>query len=164
VLPSFGCIRALFFTHNTPFSYSPHVFSVLHAVSTMSDYEDFEDDFDRVSIGPPPSDVYSSRGAHEKDFVDIGSQRMPRPPLRSRPQMDFSGQQIPAETDHGFTIPPVPRRPPSHLSGSTLRTNLNHPAAAFYSHKQYSSYELPPDLPSEVLASLMVAQLYQNPN
>ena len=139
---------------------------VLSAIATMSDFEDFQEDFDRVSLGPSPSedmDVYSSRGARQKDLVNVGSQRMP-PPLRSRPHIDFSGQHFSTSTDvgHGFTLPSVTRRPPSHLSGSTLHTGLNHPMASFYPQKQYSPYDLPPDLPPEVLESLAVAQLYQN--
>ena len=131
----------------------------------MSDYEDFQDEFDRVSLGPSlpeDVDVYSSRGARNNDPVNVGSQRMP-PPLRSRPHIDFSGQQFSSEVGRGFALPPVPRRQPSHLSGSTLHSSLNHPTASIYSQKQYSSYELPPDLSPEVLASLTMAQLYQNP-
>ena len=138
---------------------------VVYTVATMSDYKDFQDEFDRVSLGPSlpeDVDVYSSRGARNKDSVNVGSRRMP-PPLRSRPHIDFSGQQLSSEVGLGFALPPVPHRPPSHMSGSTLHSSRNHPTASIYSQKQYSSYDLPPDLPPEVLASLMMAQLYQNP-
>ena len=108
-------------------------------------------------------DVYSSCGTWQKDLVNVGSQHMP-PPLQSRPHMDFSGQHFSTSTDigHGFILPSVSHHPPSHLSGSSLHTSLNHPMTSFYPQKQYSPYKLPPDLPPEVLESLMVAQLHQN--
>jgi hypothetical protein len=52
--------------------------------------------------------------------ADLGSQCMPKPPLRSRPNIDFSGQQFTTKTDCGFSMPLAPHHPPTQLLGSAV--------------------------------------------
>jgi hypothetical protein len=146
---------------NTHFFFSVFTFFHLIIFAHMSDLDDYDGDCDQVSHIPPRPPSVSSFGSDDV----VRSQRMLRPPLRSRPNIDFP-HHFAAETGHGFSVPSASRHPPfhSHMSSSTLRSSLNPPAPTF-PQKPQSFYDtlLAPDLPPEVLAALSDTQLYHNP-
>ena len=159
VLYSFGRFVFLFSSarfHSPPF-YAPTLLPLL----IMSDFGDYEDG-DQSVVGPLPSESLNNWNE------DVFSQRMPRPPQAPPRPWPPIGRQLANESDLGYSLPMNARYPPSHMSGSTLRgvgSSFNPPRASLFSHtdKPSFSYESAIDLPSEVLESLTVAQLYQNP-
>ena len=150
---------SFFFFFRTPSFYAPTLLPLL----IMSDFGDYEDG-DQSVFGPPPSESLNNWNE------DVFSQRMPRPPqapLRPWPPI---GRRLATDSDLGYSLPMNAHYPPSHMSGSTLRgvgSSLNPPRAPLFSHsdnmKPSFSYESAINIPSEVLESLTVAQLYQNP-
>jgi hypothetical protein len=139
----------------------------------LSNYKYCDDDFNPNGLGfqlPPKSyDLAFDLDKDDKPAVD--TQSMPRPPLRSKHGMYFSGHhsavQSAVGSDFGFPVPAAQSahfRPPapSHMLGSTLRSSLDPSMAHSFSRKTYSPIE-PPNLPSDVIAALSDAQLYLNP-
>ena len=118
-----------------------------------------DEDFDLPTPPRPlnePKDFFFDSDSDERT---ADSQPMSRPPLRSRPAIDFSGQHSTVLTNPSFPAPP---RPPSHMSGSTLRSRLN----PLYYHKTIPSGHSDsfPTLSPEIIASLTVDELYHNPH
>ncbi|KAF8266967.1 hypothetical protein EI94DRAFT_1731693 [Lactarius quietus] len=170
----------------------------------LSDSDSDSDSFIRAGSAaePLPRKYTDSVFDLEEDDEYVGTQPVPKPPLRSRPATDFSDRRfsgvgtdfgIPPASDFperflgvgtDFGVPPamdfperfsgvgtdfgVPTaahrpRPPSHMSGSTLNSGIIPSTAHSYSHKTYTPTNPPAGLSSEAIASLSLAQLYQNP-
>ena len=101
----FSSQRALFFFLTLTFLW---LFS-----ASMSDYSSFTDDFDKISFDRPSPQSNVVPGLGIEDMV---SQRKSRPPLRSRPDIDFSRSSS-SGSDVGIY---APTRQPSNMSGSML--------------------------------------------
>ena len=154
------------------FSYPPHLPSVFFFFSPLvhSDQE-FDDDNADCLYSQPPSESQSG-SVLNLDYdngcaVDTQStQHMPRPPLRSKPTMYFSGHHLAIGSKFGFSqstssFCPHPHAP-SHMSGSTLCSTFDPSITQPYTRKAYSPIN-PPDLPADILEALSESQLYQNP-
>jgi hypothetical protein len=125
----------------------------------MSDFEDYDDDFDEPPLGLLSSKPYTVFDPDEDERSE--PLRLPGPPpLRSRGQIDFS--RYSAVGAPSFSGSMVSRRPSSHMSGSTLRSSLN-PTAYLHSRKTYPLADSSSLLP-EVIASLTEVQLLHNPH
>ena len=154
------------------FSYPPHLLSVFFFFSPpMHSDQDFDDDdADCLYSQPPPESQSGSVLNLDYDdgrAVDTQStQHMPRPPLRSKPAMYFSGHHSAVGSEFGFSQSTSSFRPhphaPSHMSGSTLRSTFDPSITQPYTRKAYSPIN-PPDLPADILEALSESQLYQNP-
>jgi hypothetical protein len=109
----------------------------------LSNYEYCDDDFNPNGLGfqlPPKSyDLAFDLDKDDKPAVD--TQSMPRPPLRSKHGMYFSGHhsavQSAVGSDFGFPVPAAQSahfRPPapSHMLGSTLRSSLDPSIVTFF--------------------------------
>ena len=110
------------------------------------------DDLDQGASGPPSPSLpplgFDTDESHFGEF-SVDTLRVPRPFLRSRPAMDFSGQH-----------PSLPSsRPPSHMSGSTLHSTSN-PSFA----RKAVSNNFYPQFSPEAIATLTVSELYHNPH
>ncbi|KAI9437506.1 hypothetical protein H4582DRAFT_2057868 [Lactarius indigo] len=126
--------------------------------------DNFEDIFNRSLSPPGHTDTdFHFDYEDEDNFEDfMGTQHTPRPPLRSRPPIDFTG------AGRFSTIKPHPNlpafnattRPPSHMSDTTLHSSLGYSAAHTFPHKTSSS----PGLSSDAIATLTVAKLCYNPH
>ena len=133
--------------------------------------QELDDDLDLgVLRSQPPPESYQG-SAHsvfnlDDEDEDVDAQHMPRPPLRSKPAMYFSGHRSAATSEFGFSASAAgfhPRPPaPSHMSGSTLRSSLDHSITHSYPRKGYSAID-PLDLPADIIAALNESQLYLNP-
>ena len=124
----------------------------------MSNNSGFDDDFDQIGFGCPPSS--QSNTGFGPGSEDVVSQRKLRPPLRSRPDIDFSRYST-TGSNIGF-YPPT--RQTSHMSGSTLGSGLNPSAVPFPSYKPHFPTDSPLIVPPNVVALLSVAQLFHNPH
>ncbi|KAI9430019.1 hypothetical protein H4582DRAFT_2064265 [Lactarius indigo] len=126
--------------------------------------DDFEDVFNRSLSPPGHTDTdFCFDYEDEDNFEDfMGTQHAPRPPLRSRPPINFTG------AGHFSTIKPHPNlpafnattRPPSHMSDTTLHSSLGYSAAHTFPHKM----SLSPGPSSDAIATLTVAELCYNPH
>jgi hypothetical protein len=128
----------------------------------MSDFEDYDDDFDQAGYGPLSSKPYTVFDPDELED-ERSSLRLPGPgppPLRSRGPIDFSGQHL-AVGAPSFS---GSRRPSSHMSGSTLHSSLNPSTAYLYSRKTYLPIDPSPIFLPEAIASLTEVQLHHNPH
>lgn len=139
-----------------------HFFSSQRALfvsfASMSEYSSFDDDLDQIGFRRPPS--IGSNAVSRLGSEDVDSQCKSRPPLRSRPDIDFSRYSTTGR-DLGFHSL---ARQTSYVSGSTLGSGVDPSGAPFSSHKPYFSTDSPPVLPSEIVALLPVSQLFQNPH
>ena len=139
-----------------------HFFSSQHALfvsfASMSEHSSFDDDLDQIGFRRPPS--IGSNAVSRLGSEDVDSQCKSRPPLRSRPDIDFSRYSTTGR-DLGFHSL---ARQTSYVSGSTLGSGVDPSGTPFSSHKPYFSTDSPPVLPSEIVALLPVSQLFQNPH
>jgi hypothetical protein len=110
--------------------------------------DDFDElsGFDEGTFGPPSQNHFpplnSSSASEDLDFDDytMFTEHAPKPQLRSRPPINFSGLHAAASQ--------------SHMSGSTLHS----------CRKAYSSLDLLPKFSPEAIASLSVLDLKHNPH
>ncbi|KAH9013656.1 hypothetical protein EDB85DRAFT_2158039 [Lactarius pseudohatsudake] len=126
-------------------------------------HDDFEDDvFNRDNL-PPPGLRLDSRFDYDEDEDEhddfVGTQHAPRPPLRSRPPINFAGAGW-YSANTGVPAFSAATRPPSHMSDATLHSGLGHLAPHTFLYKTSSSPRPSPD----VIASLNVAELCYNPH
>ncbi len=93
------------------------------------------------------------------DYI-VGTQRMPRHQLRSRPPIDFDdARHSTVSTNVGLPAFTAATHPLSRMSGSTLHSGLGREAAHSFPHK------MPSSRPSvDVIASLTVSELCSNPH
>ena len=124
----------------------------------MSNYSSFDDDLDQIGFRCPPSS--RSNAVSRLGSEDVDSQCKSRPPLRSRPDIDFSRYSTTGR-DLGSNSLACQT---SYMSGSTLGSGVDPSAATFSSHKPYFSTDSTPVLSSELVALLPVSQLFQNPH
>ncbi|KAI9441585.1 hypothetical protein H4582DRAFT_2073751 [Lactarius indigo] len=139
----------------------------------MSDFEnlddDFDDDFDLIDDTPPglfPPDSGSVPNGDDEDDNGLGIQYMPKPPLRSRPLIDFSARRSTVDTDLDFSAAAAFPPPRSHMSGSTLRSSLHPSTAPSFSRKtSLGSAPLARQLrlPPDAIAALTDSELLHNP-
>ncbi|KAI9446255.1 hypothetical protein H4582DRAFT_2069590 [Lactarius indigo] len=114
-----------------------------------SDFENFDDNFDDnfdlIDDTPPglfPPDSGSVPNGDDEDDNGLGIQYMPKPPLRSRPPIDFSTRRSTVDTDLDFSAAAAFPPPCSHMSGSTLRSSLHPSTAPSFSRKTSLEREL----------------------
>ncbi|KAH8995850.1 hypothetical protein EDB86DRAFT_3077415 [Lactarius hatsudake] len=123
---------------------------------------EFEDDVFNLPVDnqPPLPAGFHFDYKDEDDFMS--TQRAPRPPLRSRPPIDFAGAGWCSTVNSNVGLPAfsAATRPPSHMSDTTLHSGLGRSAAHTFPHKTSSSPRPSPD----VIASLTVAELCYNTN
>ncbi|KAH8991732.1 hypothetical protein EDB86DRAFT_3079591 [Lactarius hatsudake] len=123
---------------------------------------EFEDDVFNLPVDnqPPPPAGFHFDYEDEDDFMS--TQRVPRPPLRSRPPIDFAGAGWRSTVNSNVGLPAFSAAtcPPSHMSDTTLHSGLGRSAAHTFPHKTSSSPRPSPD----VIASLTVAELCYNAN
>ena len=121
------------------FSYPPHLLSVFFFFSPpMHSDQDFDDDdADCLYSQPPPESQSGSVLNLDYDdgrAVDTQStQHMPRPPLRSKPAMYFSGHHSAVGSEFGFLNPPLVFAPILMLL-PTCRAQLCAPLSTLQSH------------------------------
>ncbi|KAH9041278.1 hypothetical protein EDB85DRAFT_2139949 [Lactarius pseudohatsudake] len=133
----------------------------------MSEYDDdcWDDDgFDdfptashaRPGQFPPDSDTPPDRDDEDDGRFALGLQySWPKPPLRSRPPINFSRRST-IDTNRNFDNSGTSFDPSrSHMSGSTLRSGPNHLAVP----RKSSLRSIPPD----VIAALTENELLDNP-
>lgn len=113
--------------------------------------DDFDElnSFDEGTFGPSPQNYFlppnhSALGSASEDYNSedyaMDTVRAPKPPLRSRPPINFPGLHSTASQ--------------SHMSGSTLHTF----------RKSYSTQDSQPKFSPEDIASLSVLELKYNPH
>ncbi|KAI9441845.1 hypothetical protein H4582DRAFT_2074012 [Lactarius indigo] len=139
----------------------------------MSDFENFDDNFDDnfnlIDDTPPglfPPDSGSVPNGDDEDDNGLGIQYMPKPPLRSRPPIDFSARCSTVDTDLDFSVAAAFPPPRSHMSGSTLRSSLHPSTAPSFSHKtSLGSAPLARQLrlPPDAIAALTDSEFLHNP-
>ena len=114
----------------------------------QSDFE-FDDDYLSDTDFQPQQLVHANADERGK----------PRPPLRSRATIDFSGRHSGIGTDN---FPPSTNS--SHISGSTLRSGL-YPSLGGNSFSSKSlGFDSPPNISPHVIALLTEDQLHHNPH
>ncbi|KAH8979593.1 hypothetical protein EDB86DRAFT_3088674 [Lactarius hatsudake] len=123
---------------------------------------EFEDDVFNLPVDdqPPPPAGFHFDYKDEDDFMS--TQHALRPPLRSRPPIDFAGAGWRSTVNSNVGLPAfsAATRPPSHMSDTMLHSGLGHSAAHTFLHKTSSSPRPSPD----VIASLTVTELCYNAN
>ena len=158
----------------------------------LSDHEEFNlDQADQDVPGslinlPGTNTQYSTRFGDNDGDTLANLQRFSRPPLRSRPAMDFSGQrpsafrlvpttnvsgrQSAVGSDYSATVFSQPR---SQASGSASHSSLRpeyhfpHPSLKPEHHSSHRDpyFDLDAsDIPPNVIASLTITQLYYHPH
>lgn len=153
----------------------------------LSDYEDYDDEAEPGSLMNfplplnPGHDTDMQFGEDEDKLAPADMRHFSRPPLRSRPAIDFSGLQSTIGSNFGL-------RPPTTTSGqSTIGSDFNYSATVFSQPRSQVSgstlasslkpqplYPLNPNpspieaarlasrLPPAVIAALTIAQLAHN--
>ncbi|KAI9445340.1 hypothetical protein H4582DRAFT_2053391 [Lactarius indigo] len=114
--------------------------------------DDFVDDvFSQNGLSPSHTNFHFDYKDEDKADDFMGTQRAPRPPLRSRPPIDF-GAGLPA---FGAATCPL-----SHMSDAMLHSGLGHLAVHTFPHKISSL----PKPSINFIASLSVNELCYNPH
>ena len=135
--------------------FSLHFLSLCLSSSSSSSSSSMSDSLNENSL---------SDNSNDEAGYGVPIWRVSKPPLRSRPDIDFSGRSSTSQSD--FLIPPstcpASCPAPSHISGSTLYSQIDHSV----SHKaeKHPSASLLPRPSKGVLESLTVEELYHNPH
>ncbi|KAI9432840.1 hypothetical protein H4582DRAFT_2082966 [Lactarius indigo] len=124
--------------------------------------DDFVDDvFSQNGLSPSHMNFRFDYEDEDKADDFMGTQRAPRPPLRSRPPIDFgAGRRSTINTDTNLPAFGAATCPLSRVSDAMLHSSLGHLAVRAFPHKISSL----PKPSIDLIASLSVDELCYNPH
>ena len=141
-----------FFFDSDSFRANTHISFMSHTTSSSVVLSDTEFD-----------DGFVSDMGHQPQQLYLDDHTQPRPTLKLRPQIDFSGRYLGIGIN-AFSGPTLAHYPPSvdssHMSGLMLHSSF-HPSAKNFPCKSLPFDELSP---TEFIASFTEAQLHHNPH